>query len=530
MKQIEQEQEVVTLELSEPQTMVFTSRKALNLDMAGQRAGKSQMIGILSGWFVTNYPRMKGFIGANTYLQLTQSTLIKATEIWGKYFQLTQYDRKNNPDGDFVMDKRPPSHFTIFEQFKDYNNIISFRNGAIIYIGSLDNWKAHDGKEFCWAHLDETKDTKEEAVTTVILARLSQGGLYVNDATDEIIYLPNAKKEETKYLRAYNPAYIHTSPAVGQVDWLIKMFALDKFEEEIRKSITDPDDFFYKEFEQKSVCIFSTYHNAENLPANYIEGRKAVLSENEQMKFIFGYPFSKTGGEYFPHFERIKHLKEVLIKYEGIRHITFDFNVLPYMTLLCAQVSFKMRYMDAQGNKHDEDCEGRLPIEVIIVEFYREYCLKNPHNTSEACCAHFLEYEAGNPTLEVMLYGDASGNSRIEGMGETTNYKIIISYFESKGITVHKKVRGFNIGVLTRQKFINRILEGKYPHIEVYFDIEMENTIRDFEFLKQGADGKLKELVKDPSTKATYQKLGHTSDAAEYLLCELLKDYINENN
>lgn len=529
MKKVEDNNEVVELELSEPQTMVFTSTKPLNLDMAGQRAGKSQMIGIISGVYVGKYPRMKGFIGANTYLQLTQSTLIKATEIWGKYFQLKQYDRKNNPDGDFVIDKRPPAHFTTFEQFKDYNNIISFKNGATIYIGSLDNWKAHDGKEFCWAHLDETKDTKEEAITTVILARLSQSGLYIDEAANEIVYLPDAKKEDTKNYRAFNPAWIHTSPAVGQVDWLIKMFALDKFEEEIRRTIVQPNDFFYTEFETKSVCIFSTYHNEDNLPSNYIEGRKAVLSINEQMKFIYGYPFSKTGGEYYPLFERVKHVKEVTIKYGGIRHITFDFNVLPYMTLLCAQVDFKIRYMDAQGNKFDEDAEGRLPIEVIVVEFYREYCLKNPYNTSEACCAHFLEDESGNPTLEVMLYGDASGNKRIEGLGSVTNYKIIMDFFESRGITVVKKVRGFNIGVLTRRKFLNRIFENKYPFIEVYFDVEMETTIRDFEFLKEGADGKLKEIVKDKATGATYQKLGHPTDAAEYLLCELLKDYINEN-
>ena len=192
--------------------MVMTSTKALNLDMAGQRAGKSQMIGIISGVYVGKYPRMKGFIGANTYLQLSQSTLIKATEIWAKYFQLTEYHPKNNIGGDFVMDKRPPSHFKTFERFKDYNNIISFKNGALIYLGSLDNWKAHDGKEFCWAHLDETKDTKEEAITTVILARLSQSGLFVDDNTREILYLPDAKKDDTQNLRSYN-CLLYTSDA-----------------------------------------------------------------------------------------------------------------------------------------------------------------------------------------------------------------------------------------------------------------------------------------------------------------------------
>lgn len=521
--------EVVTLELSEPQTMVMTSTKALNLDMAGQRAGKSQMIGIISGVYVGKYPRMKGFIGANTYLQLSQSTLIKATEIWAKYFQLTEYHPKNNIGGDFVMDKRPPSHFKTFERFKDYNNIISFKNGALIYLGSLDNWKAHDGKEFCWAHLDETKDTKEEAITTVILARLSQSGLFVDDNTREILYLPDAKKDDTQNLRSYNPAWIHTSPAVGQVDWLIKMFELDNFDEEIRTMIIKPDDFFYKEFGTKSVTIFSTYHNEKNLPSNYIDGRKAVLSENEQMKFIFGYPFSKTGGEYYQPFERIKHVKKIECIPTGIKHITWDFNVMPYMTLLNAQIYFKTRYIDAGGQKHDEFKQGLLPIEVLIIEFYKEFCLESPFNTTESCCKHFLEYHAGNPTLECFYYGDASGNNRIEGLGSLTNYKIIEEHLESILVQDSKRVRGANMGVLTRRNLMNRLLEGKIPQCEIYFDEEMKETIRDFEFLKLAANGKLKEKVKDKQTGAVYEKIGHTSDAVEYLVCEIIKHYINEN-
>lgn len=527
------EVETVELELSDPQWEVFLSTAPLTLDMAGQRAGKSQMIGVLSGYFVTHYPTLKGFVGANTYLQLTQSTLIKATEIWAKYYQITEYDPKANPDGRFVMDVRPPAHFKRTERYKDYNNIISFWNGAVIYVGSLDNYKAHDGKEFAWAHLDETKDTKKEALTSVILARLSGRGLYVDEdkdpsVEDALVYLPDGMaKGEKRNLRAFNPVWIHTSPAIGNVAWLTEMFDLDQHEEAIRTAIMGEDSFFLSDTGKKKVVIFGTQHNRKNLPENYIENRLLTLSDNEAMKLLYGYPFSKTGGEYYPSFSRLRHVNKGY-QYQGdaAAHLTLDFNVLPYMTLLAAQVFFKTRWVDASGTKYDEPAEGLLPLQVMVVQFYREYCLPSPNNTTDAVARRFLAEHEGWPALQVFYYGDASGKYRIAGMGAQTNFKDferVMAYYISEG---SDRVGRANVGVLKRRELLNKISEGKIPNVEVYFDESMKETIRDFEFLKMGAAGKLKETTKDPQTGAVYEKIGHTSDAAEYLLCAILKQYL----
>ena len=533
----DQESKIITLELSEPQTMCATSRQPLTLNMAGQRAGKSQMIGIMSGDWIQKFPRVYGFIGANTYLQLSQSTLVKATEIWRDYYQMKPYDKIQNPHGSYVIDRRPPPSFKTFETFKQYNNIISFKNGGVIYIGSLDNYMAHDGKEFGWAHLDETKDTKEVAVTSVILARLSQAGLYVKEGDPSIYYIPKVSPDEepdpntpelTDDLIPFNPSYIHTSPAIGGVDWLVKMFELDKFEKEIRETIVKPDDFFYKEFGRKAVNIFSTYHNAKNLPRNYIEGRLDTLSDNEAMKFVYGYPFSKTGGEYYPAFSRARHVRRVEEIENIAKHISWDFNVMPYMTLVDGQIRYKIRYIDENMQKHDEPAEGRKPIEVMIIEFIKEFCLASPRNTSEACCDSLLEYHVGNPYLEFFYYGDSTGRNRIAGLGSLNNYKIIADRLDAYLFEGSDRVPKMNMGVLTRRDLMNRVLEGKYPEIELYFDEEMTETIRDFEFLKLGATGKLKEKAKDPQTGAMYEKIGHTSDAVEYLVCEILKDYVRK--
>lgn len=526
MSEVEQRQ----LVLSMPQSHIYHTRKPLNLNMAGQRGGKTSMLGIKTGEYAINYPTLKGFIASNTYLQLTQSTLVEATKIWRQFYNMTEYDRKSNPNGLYVIDKKPPSHFKKFETYKDYNGIISFWNGHVIYIGSLDNFKAHDGKEFAYAHLDETKDTKEEAVKGVILARLSQKGLYIDNRTDEIIYDPNLSVSDIKtnypYLSSFNPTWVHTSPATGETpQWLIQMFHLDKHERQIYDDITDKDDFYLYEDDRICACIYSTFHNEHNLPDGYIQGRLSVLSENEALKLVYGYPFSKTGGEFYTGFSRKKHVTSIQRRI-GTKHVSFDFNVLPYMTALEAQIYSADRWVDIDGNKYQTYKEGAKQIKTLVVEFIKEYCLTPPDNTTSALCDEIIKTNSVDKSFEVFYYGDASGNNRIPGLGSHTNFKEIREKFSKYVFNGSDRVSKTNMGILKRRDLMNRIFEGKIPQIEVYFDESMTNTIRDFEFVKLAKDGKLKELAKDPQTGVMYQKLGHTSDVFDYLMCWLAKDYI----
>jgi hypothetical protein len=110
--------------------------------------------------------------------------------------------------------------------FDRFNNIISFCNGGLIFTGSLDNYMSHSGKEFGFALLDETKDTKEEALKEVIITRLRQPG----------IYIVNGQVSHTGIQsQQWNPLYCLTSPA--RVDWLNELFELEKYIDEISAKI-----------------------------------------------------------------------------------------------------------------------------------------------------------------------------------------------------------------------------------------------------------------------------------------------------
>lgn len=539
---------VKSIELSRPQTKVFNARSPLILDMAGQRAGKSQMIGVLTGLFAIWFPKLRQFVAANTYLQLTTSTLVKATEIWKNSYGLTQYHPKNNPNGDYVIDKVPPAHFYKFQEFKEYYNIISFRNGAIIYLGSLDNYLAHDGKEFGVAHLDETKQTRKEAVTTVITGRLSQEGLCYNKDTHQLIWvekeaidekeLKNYKKvtgadfphivaetaADMEDWQSWRPLYVHTSPAVGTVDWLNEMFELEPEEKEIKHRITQEDRDFYHSIRGDIECIiYSTHHNQKNLPADFIQKRSRVLSEGEYLKFVCGYPFSKSGGEYFPFFLRSKHVGEMQYFPDKATHLTFDYNVLPYMTGLANQINTLTRYMDANGVKHDDPAPDRMPITVLRLYTYRGYAMRPPHHDVISLCTLF---KMEHPVKDVYLYGDAAGRSRVPGMGDYTNFKEINNQLWQYLHNESDRTPKTNMMIMVRRNIINRVLEGKIPEVEILIHPSCHELIRDLEYLKLGPEGKHKEEEKDENTGVKYTKLGHMADAWEYFVTYIVKHFI----
>lgn len=500
------------IKLHTPQLKVFKSRKALTLNMAGQRSGKSHNIGIKSGIYVSNAPKIRGMIAANTYMQLTQSTLVAVKKVWKTFFGLTEYDSKGNPHGDYVIHKHPPSHFVQFDKFDNYRSIISFRNGAIVFAVSLDNYMAHDGKEIGWAELDETKDTKEEALKAVILARLSQPGLFYNNVTGAITYLE--EHENHSGYTPFNPCCINTSPAVGIVKWLTDMFNLSEYEKEIYDKVTDPKDYYYHEIGNQAVCIYSTYWNKHNLPDNYIEVRLSQLSENEGLKYVFGFPFARTGDSYFRNFKKSEHVRNVIYNPRLPIHISYDFNVKPYMTLECAQV------------------ESIDELKEFQIRFFKEYCLASPENSTEAITKRFLnDFEDDDPMI--YFYGDASGDYRQAGSGDHTHFDTVRDILRNYISRSSDKVPRKNKAVFNRRDFVDKILEGKLTipyngmeyRVVIIIDESCKYLKEDMQWLKEGLDGKLKEKVKDEETKLTYEKLGHTSDAMEYLVCELLDDY-----
>lgn len=470
--------------------------------------------GLLSGRLINQFPKVHGFIGANTYSQLSDSTLYRIRRVWKEIFNWTEWSREN-PRGSYVVDTQPPSHFnTEDHDYDTYRGKICFKWGTVIYKGGLENYKAHDGKEFCWAILDETKDTKEEAVKEVIIGRLREHGMYVDKRGQLVDSSTNEMGEEN---RPFNPLYIFTSPA--KVQWINEWFNLDDHIKEITEKIYSETTYFKKDIDNKRVTISSAFHNKKFLPSNFLENQMKNLNPGQQDMLIYGNPFSNTGGEFYKCFVRTKNVIDVRkvewyeedskgnktyrsFKYDGKRpycpdiplHISFDFNVNPHMTCTIYQVAGKKVYQ------------------------IDEICLANPLNTTEATCKEFTRRYQGH-AAGLFIYGDPAGKHEDTRTEKGTNdYWIIRSALAQ--FKPGQRVSDAAPPVVTRGNFINTIFEKGYEGIELYIHEACMKTISDLVYLKEASDGtKLKEKVENPDTHVRYEKYGHCSDSLDYFIC-----------
>jgi hypothetical protein len=342
--------------------------------------------------------------------------------------------------------------------------------------------------------LDETKDTKEEAVKEVIITRMRQPGMFIVDGK------PSAKGGQHEQ---WNPLYCLTSPAKS--DWLAEMFELDKYVDEITEKIYSDKTFFEKEYNNKKVVISSAYHNVHNVGENYINTILANNTEERGRALVFGNPFATTGGEFYSSFNRIEHVDN--LKYDPDRplHVSFDQNSVPYNS--CSIWQFEQK----------DDLWWAYCIDEIALE--------NPRNSTEEVCEELvLRYP--NHKSGLFYYGDASGRAR-STMNKDFRHHYEIVEFKLRRYLVAKSDRTVtrNPPLVKRRDFINRIFENKLP-IRIRIDEGCKKMIADMLYVKQAIDGgKDKHIVTDKVTGDKYQKYGHLSDGLDYLIVEAFNNY-----
>lgn len=476
---------MTNIKVSEPQKEILESAQPLNLALFGAGSGKTFCAGLLSANFIINFPKCRGFIGANTYQQLSKSTLFRVFEVWKNTFGWIE-------NVHYVVDKIPLKGFASHNApLKSYENTISFNNGCLIFVASLDNYKIIDGSEFAWAILDETKDTKEVAVKEVITFRLRQIGMWITPKGEIIDY---NKKEST----GHNPLYIMTSPA--KVAWINEWFELGDYYEQINRECHSNVTYFKLEKNGKKVIVASTYHNEDNLPKGWIERKLQELAGSPHLieMLIYGSPVAKSGGEFFNAFERLKHVGKVEYNPKLNIHITLDFNLVPYITMSCWHIV-------RNGN-------------VIDVQCFDEICLASPKNNTEALCKEFERRYYGSGIEKpagLFYYGDATGKTGTTNSTEH-NYEILERVLGKYLNDNSNRVLRGNPSVAATRDFMNRIL-AQGTNLRLKISERCKNLIADMEFLKEDADGGyIKQKAKDALTGSTYEKWGHLSDGMRY--------------
>lgn len=207
----------------------------------------------------------------------------------------------------------------------------------------------------------------------------------------------------------------------------------------------------------------------------------------------------RTDNSFYYGFSRTQHVGLVEFDPNLPVHLSFDQNVLPYVTLTCWQT-----FTDSAGVSH--------------LRAFDEICLEHPRNTTGELCDEFLR-RWGAVTRHVFLYGDASGNKR-DTRSKETDYSIVKAKLRPFLSNTSDRTFKSNPDVLQRREWINNVFGRRYP-LDIRIGENCSNTIADFQNVATDANGhKLKRKVRGPN-KESYEEFGHCSDTADYIFTKV---------
>lgn len=415
--------------------------------------GKSRL---LCDWHIYRrlmYPGTRGLIGRKQFTDLMTTTWKTFQERWEAVWKYNQMGVTWRKGGE---------------------NEIFWSNGsetllkALSYQPSNPNSHNFGSLELTDAAVDESPEV-EEHIIDIISSRIRYKLNQVPFGVPKLLLTGNPDPGWTR------KRYIKTEKGVP--------VQLKPYQLVIRSLLSDnPDQEFRKAYRKQ----------LEKLPL--LERQRLLGGDYDAV--------ARTGNEAFYSFDQGKHTASLIFDPSvPVLHLTFDQNVVPYITLLVAQCSYAE--------------SGTLQIRIL-----KEYCLKNPRSTTQALCEDFL-IDWADKIDKVYIYGDASGNKR-DTRAAKSDYQIAKTALWTKADSNSLRIQPQNPEVRKSVLFLCAIFEGRVPGVEIIIDRDCYHLIQDLLYIKQDANGGvLKQRVTEGGV--SYERYGHTSDALRYLVTYILK-------
>ncbi len=310
-----------------------------------------------------------------------------------------------------------------------------------------------------------------------------------------------------------------------QENWFWKQFWGEKHKDELTfKSSTEIEiEYGLKKIkkEVKYLVMHSTYKFNRWCPPERRAYHESLKKRNPHWYNIFtlGLWGNKSNdGLFYNEFQRTKQVIDAEYNPERSLHLTWDFNVKPYVSLGIWQY-YDDREQDTELWDKVESIQG--PFEKLLVKV-DEIAGIEPRNRTKFVCQDFSKKYKGHEE-GVFIYGDPAGkheDTRSEKGSD--DFNIILK--ELKSYKPKKRVDRSAPSVSGRREFINSIFGENAYNIAIAFHSRCKYSIIDYTSGQEDADGKkLKKKVKDPETNVMYEKYHHFSDGDDYFICKLLK-------
>lgn len=387
-------------------------------------------------------PKAKSLLAGITFQHILTKTLPGMIGAWN-VLGFTEYHSKHNPRGEFVVCKRPPSHFlTCHQPPRSYERTVCFINGYTIEFGSMERPDDIRGANYDSIDIDESGLFKREHVDKIILPTL-RGNV----------------TGPTKIGSKLHHSFFHvtSSPWTLEGQWVFEY-------EELAKS--KPDRYFFSEGK--------TSDNVAVLGEAYIEMLKDTLTDLEYEVECNNMRLRKLPNSFYPSFNESRHTKTDTYEYDYnetesglfmfVKNentfiskldnllLSFDFNAGFTSCLVCQEADI------AAGGK-----ELRVGDNLFVKPGQSET------NMIDALVDKFVKEYASHGRKHVEIYGDRNGNNR-QSNSTRTYYEQIIDRLRQHHWTCKLNVSGLDPDHRLKYVLINSILrEDKvsYPRIRI---------------------------------------------------------------
>lgn len=311
----------------------------------------------------------------------------------------------------------------------------------------------------------------------------------------------------TTSIRTTKAAYLQETFTINpevegnfQDNWFYQRFFGQRTELSFRSTTT------LKVSENKTVelnytVLHSTYRNNKWIPQEFIAFLMDLKRTNPYYWTIYcegNWGNKQLGGRFYKNFDVGRNTFNFKYNTNLPLHISFDFNVNPYMTLTVWQVEGKGVYL------------------------IDELAMKDPYNKVKDTCREFVR-RYNNHAGGLFVYGDPSGKQEDVGREKGFNHYSTIAQELAKFNPTFRVAKN-HPPVKTRGDYINTVFETNFDGWAIYLYEKSTFLKNDLLFGKEAADGtKHKEKVKGDNG-VTYEKHHHMSDSMDYFICELTRE------
>ena len=273
----------------------------------------------------------------------------------------------------------------------------------------------------------------------------------------------------------------------------------------------------------KNKTLKKTWHYIQsrihdNLPLlaaqpDYLPSLKENLNVYEYMVYVEGDwdVQLKTGGEWLRGFELSKHVRPLDYDISNMLHVSMDSNVYPYIAVTVWQL-----VKNGNGWK---------------IRQVHELPAADPINTGTMAGRHVGEWlNSIEYKQRVMIYGDRSTKNRNNiDENKKSFFQLFTEAIVKEGFRIEDKMLPNAPPVSTIADFVNAILAGEIPGLEIEIAEHCRESINDYIETKTDKDGSMLKVRVDHPTieNLKYEKNGHLTDTLkDFIVSAFNKEYL----